>query len=674
MGRVYKARHTRLAREVAVKVIRKEKLKHPAAEARFNNEVEALGKMRHPNVVDVFNADKVGDTHYYEMELIDGTDLTKIVRERGPLPVYEACDYIRQAALGLHHAYEKGLVHRDIKPSNMIVNRNNRQVKLVDLGLARLMEPEMPNDEVGRITQEGFVIGTPDFLAPEQARNPMAVDIRADIYALGGTLFYILTGKVPFDGANPTEKLLKHCTDPPPRLLQYRPDAPPQLEQIIHWCMAKQIEARPQTPLELALALQPFCPLAQPAIAGPSSGRFQATAPSGVPSGQHPVAPAVGVPSGHYPHPAASAPIPGSGPHPIPPGYPYPAAPGYHFPVPPGYPAPTQGFPPGFPMPAEDDPNRSSQVFKLPPQTTSEDPIRRRGELGFPWGTVLLGFGALLVIGILGFATYQAFLRPAEPPLDAFTNSQQIKMLKLDGGKFRMGSSETDLHRAEELPQHEVTIKGPFLMAATEVSHQQFLKVMGFSPSKSPDKAAKAQNRPVEYVTWDEANDFCRKLTESEKEQKWMRKGWAYRLPTEAEWEYAARAGTDTSFAFGDHIVFEKQALFRPMENDLIGMGAGFKPPDFPQEVGKTEANGFGLHDMHGNVAEWCLDWYKPGYPVDGQQDNPTGPSSGDKRVVRGGSFKDPATGVRSASRTGIRPGERNDNVGFRIVYAPLQK
>ena len=176
--------------------------------------------MKHPNVVEVFNADQVGDTHYYEMEFVDGTDLTKLVRDRGRLPVHVACEYIRQAALGLHHAFEKGLVHRDIKPSNMLVSRNGRVAKLVDLGLARIRESE---PDAGRVTHEGFVIGTPDFLAPEQARNPMGVDIRADIYALGGTLYYLLTGKVPFDGANPTEKLLKHCTAPPPPLLNRTP-------------------------------------------------------------------------------------------------------------------------------------------------------------------------------------------------------------------------------------------------------------------------------------------------------------------------------------------------------------------------------------------------------------------------------------------------------------------
>src|SRR5262249_10547039 len=160
---------------------------------------------------------QVGDNHYCVMEYIDGSDLTKVVRDSGPMPIPQACDAIRQAALGLEHAFETGLVHRDIKPSNIIVPRTTGPVKLVDLGLARVMDT-VPED-AHRITQEGFVIGTPDFLAPEQARDPMSVDIRADIYALGGTLFYILTGRVPYETGTATEKLLRHCTDPPPNLL-----------------------------------------------------------------------------------------------------------------------------------------------------------------------------------------------------------------------------------------------------------------------------------------------------------------------------------------------------------------------------------------------------------------------------------------------------------------------
>jgi formylglycine-generating enzyme required for sulfatase activity len=284
---------------------------------------------------------------------------------------------------------------------------------------------------------------------------------------------------------------------------------------------------------------------------------------------------------------------------------------------------------------------------------------------------VLLCAGAVVVLGILGYAAYEAFLGPADPPPETFTNSLGIKMVKLDGGTFRMGSPEAAPgHRPEEGPAHEVTVKGPFFMAATEVSHGQYLKLMGSSPAKSADRAHRPQHRPVEWVSWDDADEFCRKLSESEKGQKWARKGWAYRLPTEAEWEYAARAGTTTPFAFGDRLAFERQGLFRPAEDDPFGIGGG-ENPLLPQEVGRAEANRFGLHDMHGNVAEWCLDWYHPGYPAGAARDTP---AAGDKRVVRGGSFRDPAAGARSASRAGVRPNEKRDDVGFRIVYAPVPK
>ena len=179
MGRVFKAHNTRLGRDEALKVIRADKLKHPSAQARFTLEMQALGKVKHPNVVTAFDAGPLGDSHFVSMELIDGIDLTRMVRERGPLPMPLACEYIRQSALGLQHALELGMVHRDIKPSNILVSRDGKQVKLVDLGLARLHEPS--SEGANRVTQEGFVIGTPDFLAPEQARNPAGVDIRADI-------------------------------------------------------------------------------------------------------------------------------------------------------------------------------------------------------------------------------------------------------------------------------------------------------------------------------------------------------------------------------------------------------------------------------------------------------------------------------------------------------------
>jgi formylglycine-generating enzyme required for sulfatase activity len=244
-----------------------------------------------------------------------------------------------------------------------------------------------------------------------------------------------------------------------------------------------------------------------------------------------------------------------------------------------------------------------------------------------------------------------------------------------------MGSPDTEPGRkADEGPQHDVTLTGTLLIAAGEISQTQYLKVMGTNPSNSPKNAHRAQHLPVEQVTWDQANEFCKKLTEMERGEPWARKGWAFRLPTEAEWEFAARAGAETPFAFGDQIIYERHALFRWSEDDPRGVLSGevdpAKPPKgslFPLEIGKTEPNRFGLCDLHGNVAEWCLDRYRPVYEA-GAAADPTGPASGDRHVVRGGSFKTSATDARSAARAALRANEKRDDVGFRVVYAPVGK
>jgi eukaryotic-like serine/threonine-protein kinase len=642
MGRVYKAHDTRMGRDVAFKVIRKEKLQHPAAAGRFLQEMIALGKLtKHPNVVEMFTADQVDDSHYCVMEYIDGADLTRVVRDNGPMAIPQACDAIRQAALGLEHAFQTGLVHRDIKPSNIIVPRTTGPVKLVDLGLARVVDT-VPED-AHRITQEGFVIGTPDFLAPEQARDPMSVDIRADIYALGGTLFYILTGRVPYENGTATEKLLRHCTDPPPNLLDYRREAPAALQQLIHWCMAKKAEDRPQTPLQLAVALQPFCPPPSPSagVFATGSGLY-----AGVPDRQ--MVPAVAPAYQPVNYPVYSQP---------------PVAELVHEPA-------------DTPIPLP-DPNPSSQVFKLPPQSNDSDPIRKRSEGKFPIGLVLFLLSGLLVAFVVGLVAFLMLFRPEPGPPEPFTNTANMKMVKLDGGKFRMGSPETETsRRPDEGPVRDVTIRGPFFMAATEVTIGQYFRVTGVYPAKST-RAKNPDQMPVEFITWEDANEFCRKLTEKEKDQPWMRKKWAYRLPTEAEWEYTCRGGTETPFAFGDRVVFKNQAMYQLTPSGRDPYEVGDKPDEairFAQAVGKTEANKFGLYDMHGNVAEWCSDWYKSEAYRDAARENPTGPNDGDRRVVRGGSFRDPASTARSAARDSQRPGEPSDRIGFRVVYAPITK
>jgi serine/threonine-protein kinase len=269
MGQVFKARHHRMDRIVALKVIRKEHLSNPLAVRRFRREIQAASQLSHPNIVSAFDANEVGDVHFFVMEYVEGIDLLRLVREHGPLPIGEACEYIRQAALGLQHASERGLIHRDIKPSNLVVTRprpgsSDRPIlKILDMGLAR---PEDPSDSnaVTQLTQDGRVVGTPDYMAPEQARNSSTCDIRADLYSLGCTLYYLLTGQVLFPGGTGMEKLLKHQMEEPPPVVKLRKDTPQGVQKILKKLLAKKPQDRFQTPAELAAALEPFCRRVKP--------------------------------------------------------------------------------------------------------------------------------------------------------------------------------------------------------------------------------------------------------------------------------------------------------------------------------------------------------------------------------------------------------------------------
>jgi serine/threonine protein kinase len=256
MGQVFKAQHRHMGRTVALKLMRQEKLGSPEAVARFYQEVQAAARLTHPNIVIAFDAGMAGDVHFLTMEYIDGIDLLRLVRERGRLPVAQACDFIHQAALGLVHAQEQGMVHRDIKPSNLLVTRGTPPVvKILDMGLARL-GGGFENSR--NLTRMGQVLGTPDYLAPEQALDARSVDIRADIYSLGCTLFFLLTGRTPFRAEALAELLMKHQMDPAPLLRTELPDAPPALESLLAQMMAKSPDDRPKTPAAVATALEPF--------------------------------------------------------------------------------------------------------------------------------------------------------------------------------------------------------------------------------------------------------------------------------------------------------------------------------------------------------------------------------------------------------------------------------
>ncbi|HEX3149142.1 MAG TPA: serine/threonine-protein kinase [Gemmataceae bacterium] len=267
MGRVYKAVQLSLNRVVALKVVRTSLLKNETAMKRFKREVRSAAQLTHPNIVRVFDADQINDRHFLAMEFIDGVDLGKLVKDRGRLPVPMACSYTRQAALGLQHAHDQNMVHRDIKPSNLLVAVNEKGqyqvrnvVKILDMGLARIQVDDGNTEQISsELTRTGTVVGTPDFMSPEQAKNSSAVDHRSDIYSLGCTFYFLLTGEAPFPKGNPLEKLLQHQMDAPRPIQFLRPDVPNELATIIHCLLAKKPDDRFQSGAALAHALEPWC-------------------------------------------------------------------------------------------------------------------------------------------------------------------------------------------------------------------------------------------------------------------------------------------------------------------------------------------------------------------------------------------------------------------------------
>jgi eukaryotic-like serine/threonine-protein kinase len=266
MGRVFKAEHMTMGRRVALKMVSSGWIKTEKGRVLFDREVRAAAKLNHPNIVTAYDANHVGNRFFMVMEFVDGPNLQELVKGKGPLPVAQACNFIRQAAIGLNYAHELGMVHRDIKPANLLVQRNTSKsfagryiVKILDFGLARLSTPEdgeLCADSI--VTGKQTVLGTPDYLSPEQARNLHDADCRSDFYSLGCTFYYLLTGQVPHPGGTALEKMVRHATDPFPRVTNFRSDVPDEIIEILEKMTAKDPAKRFQNGSELANALAPF--------------------------------------------------------------------------------------------------------------------------------------------------------------------------------------------------------------------------------------------------------------------------------------------------------------------------------------------------------------------------------------------------------------------------------
>lgn len=259
MGAVFLARHTKLGRAVALKVLADHRLADPRMRQRFEAEIRAVGRLSHPNIVAAHDAREVDGTAVLVTEYIDGFDLGQLIERVGCLGVADACEIARQVAVALAYTGAQGFVHRDVKPSNIMLSKCG-EVKLLDLGLARLQQDGL--EQTGAITGTGQAMGTADYVAPEQVTDSRGVDIRADIYALGCTLFKLLSGTAPFTGAEHATvfaKMTAHVSLPPPSLAQHTVDAPAGLVKLVDSMLAKDPAKRPQTPEAIAEALVPYC-------------------------------------------------------------------------------------------------------------------------------------------------------------------------------------------------------------------------------------------------------------------------------------------------------------------------------------------------------------------------------------------------------------------------------
>jgi len=251
MSSVYLAEHRHMRRRVAIKVLPKNRVNDSSYLDRFYREARAAAALDHQNIVRAYDVDfdEEQNVHYFVMEFVEGTDLQVMVKQRGPLPYREAAEYIRQAADGLAHAHDVGLVHRDIKPANLLVDTRGT-VKVLDMGLARFDEDDSTKASL-TVAHEENVLGTADYLAPEQALNSHTVDRRADIYSLGCTLYFILTGHPPFPEGTLAQRLLKHQTTEPAPIVNDRADVPAELVEICSKMMAKKADNRFQTAYEI---------------------------------------------------------------------------------------------------------------------------------------------------------------------------------------------------------------------------------------------------------------------------------------------------------------------------------------------------------------------------------------------------------------------------------------
>ena len=590
MGVVYRARQVELNRVVALKMLRTGTHATFEEQSRFRTEAESVARLQHPNIVQIF---EVGDRNgqlFFSMEYVARGNLSQKFADN-PLFTRAAAELLRTLAMAVEHAHQHNIIHRDLKPANVLLTEDGTP-KIGDFGLAKRLEEESAH------TRTGDVMGTPSYMAPEQAVGSRDIGPATDVYALGAILYEMLTGQAPFKGKNAWETVSQVIADSPLPPSRLRPSVPGDLDTICLKCLEKTPTHRYASARELADELDRWLT--------------------------------------HKPIVARRV---GAG-------------------------------------------GRALRWTRRHPS--------------------LAGLISVLLTVSVGLAVagWQGLLNSKATPMpdngDQFINSLGMSFANIPDGQFEMGMHQLgEAAEDDQLPLHTVQIRS-FYMGVHEVTVKQF---RAFVKAKRPTmdagtgfesktgKMARApdfdwqnpgwkqnDNLPVVNVSWENAVAFCDWLS--------LLENRTYRLPTEAEWEYACRAGSTTVFFCGNEedslqdYANVADASLRSLlqehfeETDYFDYtkpwNDGFP---FTAPVGQFKPNAFGLYDMHGNVQEWCSDWYGADSYAHSPSENPRGPESGSHRVKRGGDWVDYASICRSSfRRSEVPPGSRCHFLGFRIV------
>jgi len=708
MGEVFRARHRHLERDEAVKVVASERLDSPEAVARFEQEAKAAAKLMHENIVATYDAGQQEGVHYLAMEYVDGRDLSQIVDNEGPLSVEQAIDYVIQAARGLAYAHQRGIIHRDIKPSNLLLAIDDQPsavggeegapqsaiIKILDMGLARLTEDVLRaarGEETERLTKTGQLMGTLDYMSPEQAEDFQAADQRSDIYSLGCTLHKLLTGDPVYDADTSMRRLLAHRDAPIPSLRECGRNIPTELDAVFQKMVAKNPNDRYQSMDELITALTASRTPAPPVIVASGPPRHRRSRSTAVSKLKKPdigrwaeIARSWPVVQTALRHRRVTAIAVG-----VVAAFFLMAAVVLTFRTPMG--EIEVVLDEGVADSVEIVLTRGGKeliicrvdqwTIRLVEGEYRVDVKGRENRFEIAENTVRVVRGEKAIVKVSvaekptetpalakspfnaeqGKRHQQEWARHLGMPVE-MTNSIGMKLTLIPPGEFMMGSPESEEGRSDNEYQHRVRITNAFYIGVYEVTQAEYEKVMGSNPSKFSAVAGHDTNRfPVEMVSWEDAVEFCRKLSALPGKERGSR---VYRLPTEAEWEYACRAGTSSTFCFGDSLTSTMANI-----NGENPYGATVQGPNLQRTtgVGSYKPNAWGVHDMHGNVWEWCRGWYDDDYYRNSPVEDPPGPSQGTLRVMRGGTFFGGGVRCRSACRGPTRGKGRMD-YGFRVV------